>query len=209
MDKNQDEIIAKIEALLFIYGDPISFKKLAKSLEIKESETKEMVLRLSENLKQINRGLALVLDKDKVQLVTKPEFGKLVEETMKGELREELSPASLETLSIIIYSAPISRAEIDYIRGVNSSFILRNLLIRGLIEREVDPKRLNAFVYKPSFDFLKHLGIQKVEGLPEYEQFQKLVQGLRGPEIPSSDLSQAVLEKDDQQNHNKLSYEGN
>ena len=151
---------------------------------------KEALKSLAEIYKDESRGLQLVLDNEKVQIATKPEFGKLQEDVVKGELHEELTPASLETLSIIIYSAPISRAEIDYIRGVNSTFILRNLLIRGLIERELDPKRANAFVYKPSFEFLRHLGISEKEDLPEFEQFQQLIQSLRQPEQKSDDQQQ-------------------
>ena len=168
------KLTAKIEALLFIYGEPLTFKKLSKNLGVKESEIKEAVQSLAGDLIGENRGLHLIMDDEKVQLATKPEFGKLLEDAVKSELNEELTSASLETLSIIVYSAPISRAEIDYIRGVNSSFILRSLLIRGLVEREPDPRRLNAFVYKPSFEFLKRLGLGRPEDLPEYTEFQKI-----------------------------------
>ena len=88
----------------------------------------------------------------------------------------------METLSIVTYAGPMTRAELEYIRGVNSSFTMRNLLIRGLIERYPDPKRTNVFIYKPSFDLLKHIGISKVEDLPEYEKFQALIAKLRNPD---------------------------
>jgi len=174
-----ENTIAKLEALLFIYGEPLTYKKLAKILDLSESEIKTVTKNLAENLASENRGLSLIVDDEKVQLVTKPEFASLIADVIKSELHEELSPASLETLSIIIYAAPISRAEIDYIRGVNSSFILRSLLIRGLIEREADPHRPNAFIYKPSFELLKHLGVKSLNDLPEFEQFQLLINNLR------------------------------
>lgn len=183
-------IISKLEALLFIYGEAMDFKKIAKALAVEEEAVKEAAENLAEIYKEENRGLQLVRDNEKVQLVTKPELGKLLEDMIKGELHEELSPASLETLSIIIYSASISRAEIEYIRGVNSSFILRSLLIRGLVERELDPKRPNAFVYKSSFEFLKHLGVSQISDLPEFKQFQKLIQTLRQPEGTSGSNSE-------------------
>ena len=185
MPVNKEKIVAKLEALLFIYGEALFFKKISQTLDMEEQEVKEAVMSLAESYKDGSRGLQLVVDDEKVQLTTKPEFGKLLEDMVKGELHEELTSASLETLSIIIYSAPISRAEVDYIRGVNSTFILRNLLIRGLIERELDPKRANAFIYKPSFEFLRHLGISKKEDLPEFEQFQQLIKSLRQPELNS------------------------
>ena len=167
--QNPKQLVAQLEALLFIYGEPMTYKKIAQVLKVKEDEVKEAVKIFEENLKQENRGLALTIDKEKIQLTTKGEFKTISEEIIEEELNENLTPAALETLSIVIYSAPISRAEIEYIRGVNSSFILRGLLIRGLIERSQDPKRANAFVYNSSFEFLKHLGIGKAEDLPEFE----------------------------------------
>src|SRR3990172_9086827 len=151
------ELIAKIEALLFIYGDAIGFKKIAKILSVTENTVEEAVQKLAENLKSDERGLFLVHDKEKVQLTTKPDFASLLESVTKEELRENLTPAALETLSIVAYAGPMTRAELDYIRGVNSSFSLRNLSIRGLVERYPDPKRGNVYLYKPSFELLKFL----------------------------------------------------
>lgn len=170
---------AKLEALLFIYGEAMSYKKLAHSLNLEEEKVKMAVEELRQVLAERRSGLMLTSDKEKVQLVTRPEFSLLIEEILKEELKEELSPASLETLSIVAYSAPISRAELEYIRGVNSSFILRNLLIRGLIERAPDPQRPNAFAYSTSINFLKFLGVSKTEDLPEYAKLSQLIQTLR------------------------------
>lgn len=182
MESTKNNIVAKLEALLFLYGEPIAYKKIAKILDTKENNIQETVKELAEQLKEANRGLGIIFDDDKVQLITKSEFAPLLEGVIKSELNEDLSPASLETLSIITYSAPISRAEIDYIRGVNSSFILRALLIRGLIDRDADPHRANAFVYKPSFEFLKKIGIGRPTDLPEYAEFQKMIGVLRQQE---------------------------
>jgi segregation and condensation protein B len=181
--------ISKLEALLFIYGEPMPYKKISKILDLKPEELKNLVSELEKELKNRNGGLALVSDEEKVQLVTKPEFSKLLEEVVKEEFHEELSPASLEALSIIAYASPISRAELEYIRGVNSSFTLRSLLLRGLIERSPDPKRPNAFTYSPSFELLKYLGIAKRENLPEFEKFQKLIGLMRVP-LPPNEQSQ-------------------
>ena len=169
-----DKILSKIEALLFIYGEPIELKKLAKILDLKEPEVEKGLNLLAEELKKESRGLMLVQDKNKFQLATKPEFSKLLENITKQEFTEALTPAALETLSIIAYSGPITRADIEYIRGVNSSFTVRALLMRGLIEREVDPKRANAYLYSASFELLRHLGLSKNEDLPEYQKYKDL-----------------------------------
>lgn len=177
-----NKLVNQLEALLFIYGDPLGFKKIAQILKAEETEVKEAVKILAEELEKEGRGLSLMRDKDKIQLTTKPEFTKLLESVIKEELHENLTPAALETLSIVAYAGPLSRAELEYIRGVNSSFTLRNLLIRGLIERSPDPKRTNVFLYNPSFDVLRHLGISKAEDLPEYERFKSLIEKMRTPE---------------------------
>jgi segregation and condensation protein B len=90
-----------------------------------------------------------------------------------------LGKAGLETLAIILYQGPISRADIDYIRGVNSQFIVRNLLIRGLIERVDNPTDARSFLYKTTLDLLSHLGISKIQDLPEYDQVRRDIDGFR------------------------------
>lgn len=179
-----DKLQSALEALLFIYGEPMEVKKAANTLEVKPAEIEEAAKLLAQKLIDNKSGLALVWYDGKMQLTTKPEFSLLLEKVVKSELNEALTPAGLETLSIVAYSAPVSRAEIDYIRGVNSTFILRNLLLRGLIDRENDPKRANAYIYKPSFDFLKHIGVSRMEDLPEFEKFSKLTAQLKPNAAP-------------------------
>jgi segregation and condensation protein B len=152
----------------------IGLPQLAQQVKIKEA-----LAAFEAELQSESRGLFLVRDKDKVQLTSKPDFASLLESVIKEELHENLTNAALETLSIVAYAGPMTRAELEYIRGVNSSFTLRNLLIRGLVERELNPKRGNVFLYRPSFDLLKHLGVGKVAELPEYEKFQALIEKLR------------------------------
>jgi segregation and condensation protein B len=176
-EKNKN-LTGAIEAILFVYGEPMEIKKLAKLLKTSEAAAKEAIKGLEQQLAAENRGLKLI-SKDSpagisVQLATKPEFAPLLENFIKEEFKENLTPASLETLSLIAYMGPISRAQIDYYRGVNSAFILRSLLIRGLIERRLDPKKTNVYLYELSFDLLKYLGISKVEDLPEYEEFKTM-----------------------------------
>ena len=169
------KLVSELEALLFIYGEPIEQKKLAKILNLKEADLKEGISLLEAELNREERGLILIQDKNKLQLATKPAFSKLLEEVTKQEFTEALTPAALETLSIVMYSGPISRADIEYIRGVNSSFTLRALLMRGLVERDADSKRSNAYVYKASFELLRHLGLSKNEDLPDYQKYKDLV----------------------------------
>ena len=168
-----NDLERKIEAILFIAGEPIEFKKLAELLEVSLDDLKNSLEKMENEYKN-NRGLSLIIFENKVQLTTAKDLSQIVEKFLQKVLKEDLTPATVETLSIIAYKGPITRAEIDNIRGVNSSYILRNLLIRGLIERDIDTHRANAFIYKISFDFLKKMGLSKIDELPEYEKYHNL-----------------------------------
>ncbi|MGB9848161.1 MAG: SMC-Scp complex subunit ScpB [Minisyncoccia bacterium] len=169
-----NEIEKQIEALLFISGEPIELSKISEIIEVDLNQVSEAVENLKNDYLTNNRGLMILLFDGKVQLTTSADTSKTIEKFLQKTLKEDLTPAALETLAIIAYKGPITRAEIDNIRGVNSSYIIRNLLIRGLIEKEVDPHRSNAFIYKISFDFLRKMGLSKIEDLPEYDKFHNL-----------------------------------
>lgn len=159
-----------IEAYLFYTGERHSYKEIAKVLEITPEEAKEAALALSEKL---SGGIRVVYDEEGVQLATAPEAAELIGSIRKEELSRDLGKAGLETLSVIAYRGPISRSEIEYIRGVNSSFILRNLLVRGLIEREQDEKNARVYRYKPTLTLFQYLGITSREELPEYQNIEE------------------------------------
>lgn len=175
--------VAALEALLFAYGEPMSVKKIGALL----GESADAVTRAADALRQkleaaSDGGLCLLVNAGQYQLATKPSFASLVESLMKAETQEELTPASQETLAIVAFGGPIGRAEIEYIRGVNSSFILRSLLLRGLVDRAPDPERANAYRYTISFDCLKHLGVGSISGLPDYEKYRGLIEKFRAPQ---------------------------
>lgn len=180
--------IGELEALLFHYGEPLEVKKIAKILKLKENEADNLATSLEDDLKSnVERGLMILRQESRVQLVTKPGLEHINKELIKEEFREELSPASLETLSIVAYLGPVTRATIDFVRGVNSSFILRSLLVRGLIDREPNPERKNVYDYRVSFDFLKHMGLSRVEDLPDYEKYKDIVQKFTAPEVQTAE----------------------
>ena len=158
----------KIEAILFWKGEPMSLKKLSEILKVEQAEIDEGIEKLKENLRE--RGITFVENNNEIALGTAPEFSKLIEDLQKEELNKELSKASLETLSIILYKNGASRGEIDYIRGVNSSFTLRALSVRGLVEKITDTKDSRKYIYKPSFELLSFMGIKSIEELPEYAE---------------------------------------
>jgi segregation and condensation protein B len=170
-DKLTLPLDAQIEGILFWKGEPVRVKKLSQILSATEND----ILTALEILKQKldGRGMILIFKEDEVMLGTAPQMSAVMETLTKEELMKDLGKAGLETISIILYKGPISRAEIDYIRGVQSNFILRNLLVRGLIEKVTKPDDQRSFLYKPSFELLSYLGLSKIEDAPEYAKVKK------------------------------------
>lgn len=157
-----------IEAILFFKGEPISIKKLSELLKVTEAETKQALDNLENTL--TNRGLGLMFKDNEVVLTTRALYSEVINNLKKEELNKDLSKASLETLSIILYRNGASRSEIDFIRGVNSSFTLRALAIRGLVEKTPSDEDNRKFIYKPTFDLLSFMGVNRVEELPNFNE---------------------------------------
>jgi segregation and condensation protein B len=166
-----------IEAILFFRNEATSIKKLSEILKVSTEEIGEGLILLKQ--KYENRGIVLVQKEDEVMLATAPQFSDMIETLQKEELSKDLSKASLETLSIILYKNGASRADIDYIRGVNSSFTLRALSVRGLIEKIPDPKDSRKYLYKATFDLLTYLGLSTIAELPMYLETQRDLNSLK------------------------------
>ncbi len=183
------DISGYIEALLFGRAEPWEEQELAKTLSISTEDVREALQTLSEKLD--GRGLVLVRAGNTVTLGTHPEISTLLEKIYKEDLEKGLSKASVETLSIILYGENVTRGVVDYIRGVNSSFIIRSLLVRGLIERKANPRDKKRFIYTPTIDLLASLGVADVLTLPDYEKIHSELitqsQGVRD-ETATADL---------------------
>jgi len=173
----ENNLEKQLEAVLFWKGEPISIKKLSQIFDKKEEEISAALKTLEMNLS--NRGMILIFKEDEVTLGTSKDATEIIEKLTKEELVKDLGRAGLETLSIIIYQGPISRAEIDYIRGVQSTFIVRNLMIRGLVEKIPNPKDQRIFLYKPTFELLSFLGLTKIEDMPEFAEARKEIENYK------------------------------
>ena len=159
---------SRIEAILLFKNEPVSLKELSKSLNISLDETQLAINNLQK--KYEDSGIVIVTDGEVASFGTHPSLSSFIEEIQKEEVSRELGKAGLETLSIVLYKHPVSRREIDYIRGVNSSYILRSLMMRGLVERVDTTAGERSYSYKPTLELLRHLGITKKEDLPNYEE---------------------------------------
>lgn len=166
---------AKIMALLFVAGDQgIKEKDLAGLLEIDSAALRQNIEELKIKLMtDVDSGIQLVDFNDVYKLVTKNEFAELLTKYFKAGLGSKLSQAALEVLSIIAYRQPITRIEIDEIRGVQSSGSLNTLLMRKLIKengKKNVPGHPNLYVLTD--EFFDYFGIKSIEELPKIEKFE-------------------------------------
>ncbi len=175
----------KIEAILFYKGEEVTLNFLMKILGEKKSKILD-AMEVLEN--RLSGAVGILQNNEKFLLVVKKDYSEFIAQIRGEENLGELSPSALETLSIILYKGPISKSEIDQIRGVNASYILRNLLIRGLVER----KNISGkSVYTETFDLMRYLGVERKSDLPGYK---KVVEKLN--EIDKTE-EEAVVKKEE------------
>jgi segregation and condensation protein B len=163
---NDQELSEQIEALLFALGRPLQRKELADKLEVSLEKIEPAIAHLVKNAN--GRGVVCVDDGRTVELRIGAGGAEAVERVRKEELSRDIGRAGLETLSAILYRGPLTRSEIDFIRGVNSSQILRTLMVRGLVRRVANPKDERSFLYEPTTELMAELGVSRVTDLPDY-----------------------------------------
>ena len=163
------EIKPLIESLLFVADEPVAIGHLASAIGVGREAVEEALRELSEEYEQ--RGLRLQRKGERVQMVTAPEAAPHIERFLDLELSSKLSAPALETLAIVAYQQPITRAEMEAVRGVNCDSVLRTLVSKGLIE---EVGRLSQagrpILYGTTFEFLQHFGLQDLAELPPLEK---------------------------------------
>lgn len=157
---------AKIQALLFSEGGSLSLKALEKALGCTPEEVRAGLAALASAL--TGGGLTLIQSDTEAVLAVAPIATDVVTKKATDEYGRDIGDAGLEVLAILLYEGASTRAQIDYIRGVNSSSTLRNLLTRGLIERSGNPEDGREFIYRPTTELLAHLGAPDRTALPEH-----------------------------------------
>ncbi len=176
---------SQLESILFVASKPLALKKIAAVLGVGEAEAesllKEIVLRYNDP----NSGIVLIQNNDEWQLVSRAENRELAEQFLKAEITEELTRPQLETLTVVSYCGPITKPELEQIRGVNCSLILRNLMLRGLV-KEVDDELHLLPRYQVTMEYLRHIGLTSVEQLPEYHELHahEFVETIRATSEP-------------------------
>lgn len=166
----KENLFSIIESLLFATGEPLKLKEIATIIESTPLKTKKILDELREVYHDEKRGIQLICSEDQYQLVTKGCNSEYVQKLLKTNSRQSLSQAALETLSIIAYKQPVTRVEIDDIRGVKSDRAVVNLVDKGLIK---ETGRLDMpgrpILYSTTEEFLKYFGLENVSEMPLME----------------------------------------
>lgn len=179
------DLKSQIESLLFISHKPLSLIDLAKACGAERGAIAEALAELAQAYQERAGGVELLQLDDKYQLAAKAENSAVVAKFLNTEMTGELTRPALEALTIIAYRGPISKVELELIRGVNCSLILRNLSMRGLVEAQEDRLK-GVTVYRITLEFLKYLGLNAISELPDFEKLNrnnnldKLLAGLAG-----------------------------
>jgi segregation and condensation protein B len=165
-------LTTKIESILFISNKPLTASKLAELVDGPEPEVEEALKSLTEKYSADDSGIKLMTNGAKYQLVTAQASAEAVNKFVKDEIVGDLTRPQLETLTIVAYRGPIKKSELEQIRGVNCTLILRNLLMRGLVEGTGDLGELTS-EFSLTLDFLRHLGISSSKDLPDFENLSR------------------------------------
>jgi segregation and condensation protein B len=164
---NEDIIAGALESILFMAGDAVETADIAAALEIEIDQLDAIIALMMEKRLQERSGLQLIRVGSKLQMCTNPEYAPYIEKVLAPVRKSRLSQSMIETLAIIAYKQPITRFEIEQIRGVKSSYSVAALIEKGLILRAGRKKALgNPMLYVTSDEFLRHFGLQSLDELP-------------------------------------------
>ena len=162
---------SQLESLLLVAAKPLALKELSTLLVVENREVEAALRELANQYETEGRGLRIISQGDKFQLASAPESAEVIKKFLQNETAGELTQPSLEALTIIAYRGPISKFDLERIRGVNCSLIIRNLMLRGLVEEKFEKTR-NENLYTVSLEFIKFLGLSRLEDLPDYESLR-------------------------------------
>jgi len=157
----------RIEAILFVAGEAVSIRDMAKALQIDEKELKAALKEIGSEYDYEQRGFMLKRFGDKVQLATRPLYSEDVLRLLQPVQQQSLSQAAMETLAVVAYKQPVTRAEVEQIRGVKCDYSLQSLMMKGLIQEAGRKDTIGRpILYATTDTFLSHFGIQGLEDLP-------------------------------------------
>ena len=166
MDTN--ELAHVIEAILFVAGEPVNVKDVQRALDVTEDETRQAIDALDSDYSFHRRGITLKRFGEHIQLSTRAEYAPYVERLLQPIQKQSLSQSALETLAIVAYRQPVTKLEMEAVRGVKCDYSVQSLVNKGLIE-EVGRKEAlgRPILYGTTDKFLSHFGLRSLEDLPK------------------------------------------
>ena len=178
INENEKEYLNIIESILFAVGDKVEVKQIANALEISESYALSLLDKLKSQYDYDMRGLKIVRTDNMFQLTTRSEYFEYIKKVVVNKNTTSLSQAALETLAIIAYKQPVTRLEIDTVRGVKSPSSLNLLLDRGLVERKGKREDVigRPMTFGTTKEFLRLAGIDTLSELPNFEDFLEVLE---------------------------------
>ena len=163
----ESSLKGRIEAILFVAGEAVSIRDLAKALQADEKGLKAVLKEIGSEYDYEQRGFMLKRFGDKVQLATRPMYSEDVLRLLQPVQQQSLSQAAMETLAVVAYKQPVTRAEVEQIRGVKCDYSLQSLMMKGLIQEAGRKDTIGRpILYATTDTFLSHFGIQGLEDLP-------------------------------------------
>ena len=168
---NEEQIKKALESILFVAGDAVALAEIAVALEVDEAELARIVDELAEEKAKSSGGVLIKRVGDKLQLCSNPEYMPFIDRVLQPVKKTRLSQSMLETLAIIAYRQPVTRFDIEQIRGVQCNYSIAMLIEKGLVARVGRKKSLgNPMLYATSDEFLRHFGIASLTELPRLRE---------------------------------------
>ena len=176
-DLNADQVKSVVEAILFAVSEPITLKQLAQLLVgVPSKQIREGVMRLQDEYRETNRSFQLIEIANGFQICTRPEYHSWIEKFHTRQVRVKLSPSALEALAVVAYKQPVTRSEVEEIRGVNSDSVLNTLIERGQVRiagRKPGPGR--SLLLATTDEFLQQFGLKDLSDLPSIEEIEQIL----------------------------------
>lgn len=171
MNSEEGNLKGRIEAILFVAGEAVPIRELARALQTGEKEIREAISSLKDEYDYEQRGFMLKRFGENVQLATRPLYSGDVVRLLQPVQQQSLSQAAMETLAVVAYKQPVTRAEVEQIRGVKCDYSLQSLMLKGLI-REAGRKDTigRPILFCTTDEFLSHFGLEDLNGLPPMPQ---------------------------------------
>ena len=173
MNHEEGSLKGSIEAILFVAGEAVSIKDIAKALRTEESIIRQELKALRDEYDYEQRGFILKRYNDKVQLATRPLYADDVVRLLQPVQQQSLSQAAMETLAVVAYKQPVTRGEVEQIRGVKCDYSLQSLMSKGLIQETGRKDTIGRpILYGTTDEFLSHFGLEGLENLPPLPEIQ-------------------------------------